>query len=125
MRIRAAIACLLIAGFSLPANVQAQQGAPAPWQRITSGAARKLIVDGGGNFYLVRNVGVYKSTDRGLNWTQTPYAPPSAGGTNTSGAALSWNNLLFVGSAGEGVWVSSDAGSSWANSFSTGVNTKA
>ena len=125
MRIRATIACLLIAGFSLPASVEAQQETPAPWQRITSGAARKLVVDGAGNFYLVRNVGVDKSTDQGLSWTQTTYAPATAGGTNTSGAALSWNNLLFVGSAGQGVWVSSDAGSSWANSFATGVNTLA
>ncbi len=69
--------------------------------------------------YAASEIGVYKSTDGGANWSATAAAsfvgdsikvlkahPSSTGGSN---------DILYVGTEDSGVWVSTDSGNTWAN----------
>lgn len=58
-------------------------------------------------FYMFFNNHIYRSEDRGANWVNTAFAPKS-------GTTAGKTNKIYVGSMGNGVYVSSNAGATWA-----------
>lgn len=88
----------------------------------------RLVVDANNNgnlmFYASRKSGLQKSTDGGLNWTSIsssviPYGTEASGGQNfviidkASGNTTTSSTTVYVGVAGQGVYKSTNGGTSF------------
>lgn len=93
------------------------------WMLYYPSPAKAVFPDLSGNLYLMKFIGIMKSTDGGNNWTETSYNPPPRSGHNTGGGYAVFGNNIFVGSLDQGVYRSTDAGLTWNNTFSTGFGT--
>ncbi|MBV6510726.1 MAG: hypothetical protein FMNOHCHN_00203 [Ignavibacteriaceae bacterium] len=93
------------------------------WTLFYPAPSKGIFADNNGNQYLVKYIGVSKSTDGGTNWVETSYNPPPRLGHNTGGGYAVYGNNIFVGSLDEGVYRSTDAGVTWNNTFGTGFGT--
>ncbi|MCC6549973.1 MAG: T9SS type A sorting domain-containing protein [Ignavibacteriaceae bacterium] len=93
------------------------------WTLFYPSPSKGIFADNNGNRFLVKYIGVSKSTDGGSNWVETSYNPPPRSGHNTGGGYAVYGNNIFVGSLDEGVYRSTDAGLTWNNTFGTGFGT--
>ena len=95
----------------------------AEWTLVNSNGCQKLLINTNGDYYLAKQIGIDKSIDRGMSWTPTTYAPPVRDGFNALPGMAATPYGLFAGSLDQGVWRSTDGGSSWQNTFATGFGT--
>lgn len=86
-----------------------------PYNMIRIAGQKVLLA--GGQLFGSQNVGVYQSTDWGLNWTNISADFPN----KVSNALLinpSDTNRIYVGTEGDGIYSTSDGGSTW--NYNTG-----
>jgi photosystem II stability/assembly factor-like uncharacterized protein len=67
--------------------------------------------------------GIYKSTDKGVSWTQTSFAPVKGPTVNANGPYRPWGprmaisptnpNVVYVGTGANGFFVTTDGGTTW------------
>ncbi|MBL0336020.1 MAG: T9SS type A sorting domain-containing protein [Chitinophagaceae bacterium] len=72
------------------------------------------------NIDAVRGVGVFKSTDGGVNWSQLPL---TASWTLCTRIVCDYLGNVYVATRGNGLQRSTNGGASWTNITPTGVNT--
>jgi photosystem II stability/assembly factor-like uncharacterized protein len=111
---------------SIPPSVPPRRGGEEKggWQptSLPQNPAYALAQDHAGQLYLaLAGGGLFLSAD-GETWSRLPMGPPSAEspllrcGANVLALAVSPDGQdLYVGTAGDGLWVSHDAGASWSS----------
>ncbi|MFA5805466.1 MAG: T9SS type A sorting domain-containing protein [Melioribacteraceae bacterium] len=83
----------------------------AQWAQLNGpyGASIKTLAISGNNIFAVTNVGVFLSTDNGINWNAV-----NNGLTATLFSCIAINNNnIFVGTSDRGIFLSTNDGSSW------------
>jgi len=81
-----------------------------PYNKIAI-AGHKVYV-AGGQLFGSQNMGIYQTTDWGLNWTQISTSFPN-NVSNTLLVSPVDTNKIYVGTEGDGIYLSSDGGVTW------------
>ncbi|MFH0992668.1 MAG: LamG-like jellyroll fold domain-containing protein, partial [bacterium] len=99
----------------------------ANWTQVGTGltgeAIRTLAINWNGDLFAGATEGtpsfrgiIFRSTDNGVTWTQLSTFFPA----QVRSLVINWPNSIFAGTAGSGVYLSTNSGSSW-NQVNTGL----
>lgn len=96
------------------------------WNKSSTEAVSKDVVQNGPDFFMVSSSTIYESTDNGIHWTNKSSGLPQYYNSQAQAwyrysisSLASIDSTLFAGSVGDGVYISTDNGSHWSKTKST------